>query len=88
MYGSILDIHISYGIIGDFLLMCNEDYGIAFTVKLIEKTHYLNTSFRIECSCRFIGQQNSRIRNKCTRYRDTLSLASREFTGLMKHSIS
>ena len=47
MYGSILDIHISYGIIGDFLLMCNEDYGIAFTVKLIEKTHYLNTSFRI-----------------------------------------
>src|SRR5690625_2038346 len=64
------------GMIGDIILVSDQNDGISGPVELFKKAHNLIPSLRVQISGRFISQEDGWIIDQCPRYRYSLSLTS------------
>ena len=67
--------------------MGDEDDGIALLMQFVKEAHDLHTGLRVERTCRLIGKQYTRIGHQGTCNGYTLALTTREFAGLMEHTV-
>ncbi len=84
---AIFYIYIAYSIVRYFRLVSNENNRVSLLVKLIKETHNLNSRFRIQRTCRFVGKQYTWIGDKSSGNSHTLALPTRKFSRLMMHAV-
>src|SRR5690625_4702859 len=73
--------------IGDIILVSDQNDGISGPVELFKKDHNLIPSLRVQISGRFISQEDGWIIDQCPRYRYSLSLPSRHITRVVMHPV-
>src|SRR5579859_4489700 len=75
-------------VLGNVVLMRNENYGVALTMEVFKQGHNLLTCFRIEVPRGLVGQDNRRGVNKGSGDGHALSLAARKLVRLVSHSFN
>ncbi len=81
---TVFDVHNFVGLVCHTALVCyhNDGYSL-FSVQLSKQLHHLDTCFRVECTRRFVGQNNLWVSNQCACNGYTLLLSARQFVGIM-----
>ena len=75
------------GVLGDVVLMGNQDDGIALSVQALEQQHNFVASFGIQVSSRLVSQNDGGGIHQSASDGDTLALTSGKFVRFVVHAI-